>query len=188
MSGRVAWFVLAVLGPVAAASAGQQSLPLAPPSAEIALRAYAMRLLPIDGVFSRFHGAITFDPDRRGECSVDVTVEAASLTGPRDSIRDDIVSPLFLDAPAFPTFRYRGACRGGGVIGELTLRGETHPLALSIAEQAKKLVATGVIRRAEWGMTARPFMVGPDVRIQFSVPLSDPLRQVMPSVGGERSN
>ncbi|MBO0712167.1 MAG: YceI family protein [Acetobacteraceae bacterium] len=162
----------------------QQRQMLAPPDTEIGLRAYAIGLMPIDGAFSRFRGAITLGG--QGRCSVDLTVEVASLVGPRASVRDDIVSPEFLDAPTYPMLQYRGTCGDGLVQGELTLRGQTHPLRLTLKQEQQRLVATGDIRRAEWGMTARPFAVGSSVRIRVSVAVADPLRRAMLGVMGEQ--
>jgi len=161
---------------------------LAPPDTEIGLRAYAIGLMPIDGAFSRFRGAITFDPGGQGGCSVDLTVEVASFIGPRASVRDDFVSSEFLDASSYPMLQYRGLCGDGLVQGELRLHGQTHPLRLTLKQEQQRLVATGEIRRADWGMTARPFTVGSTVRIRVSVPLAAPLRRAMLGGMGEQGH
>lgn len=158
---------------------------LAPPETEIGLRAYAGGLMPIDGVFGRFQGAVTFDPRGQGSCAVDLTVEVASLAGPRASVRDDMVSAEFLDATTYPYLQYHGTCGGGMVRGELTLHGQTRPLQLTLATEQQRLVATGDIRRADWGMTARPFAVGSSVRIRVSTPAADPLRRAMLGATGQ---
>ena len=143
---------------------------LAPPSAEVALRAYALGMMAVDGNFTRFRGAATFDGNGLERCTVELTIEAASLFMPQQSIRDDVVSPTFLDAAAFPTLVYRGGCAAGAVRGTLTMHGQTHPLELELERNRTGLVATGVIHRFEWGMTERPIMVGSTVRIRVSAP------------------
>jgi polyisoprenoid-binding protein YceI len=143
---------------------------LSPPSAEVGLRAYALGMMPVDGNFMHFHGALRFDADDMDRCQVELTIEATSLFMAQQSIRDEVVSPSFLDAAAFPTLVYLGSCATGTVRGMLTMHGQTHPLELSLERNRTGLVATGVIHRFEWGMTERPIMVGSTVRIRVSAP------------------
>lgn len=150
--------------------AAPRTVGLSPPGAEVALRAYALGMMPVDGNFTRFRGAASFDAKDADRCTVELTVEAASLFMPQPSIRDDVVSPSFLDAAAFPTLVYRGSCAAGVVRGMLTMHGQTHPLELSLERNRIGLVATGVIHRFDWGMTERPIMVGSTVRIRVSAP------------------
>jgi hypothetical protein len=37
--------------------------------------------------------------------------------------------------------------------------------------EPRKLVAMGSLRRDDWGMSGRPFLAGPTVRINVTVPL-----------------
>jgi len=154
----------------ASASAAPRTMSLAPPSAEVALRAYALGMMPVDGNFTRFHGTLRFDADAVDRCEVELTIEAASLFMSQQSIRDDVVSPSFLDAAAFPTLVYHGNCAAGAVRGMLTMHGQTHPLELELERSRTGLVATGMIHRFDWGMTERPIMVGSTVRIRVTAP------------------
>ncbi len=45
------------------------------------------------------------------------------------------------------------------------------PLTGWTSSSTAKWVATGRMRRAEWGMGARPLMAGPEVRIRFTTAL-----------------
>jgi polyisoprenoid-binding protein YceI len=147
-----------------------RTMSLSPPGAEVGLRAYALGMMPVDGNFTRFRGTVSFDADDLDRCQVELTIEAASLFMAQQSIRDDVVSPSFLDAAAFPTLVYRGGCATGAVRGMLTMHGQTHPLELELERNRTDLVATGVIHRFDWGMTERPIMVGSTVRIRVSAP------------------
>ncbi len=147
-----------------------RTMSLSPPGAEVALRAYALGMMPVDGNFMRFRGSVHFDGNDADRCVVELTIEAASLFMPQQSVRDDVVSPSFLDAAAFPTLVYRGGCASGAVRGMLTMHGQTHPLELSLERNRTGFVATGVIHRFDWGMTERPIMVGSTVRIRVSAP------------------
>jgi hypothetical protein len=45
------------------------------------------------------------------------------------------------------------------------------PLATTLAWSPRGVVTRADVRRALWGMTARPFMVGPVIRIRLTAPL-----------------
>jgi polyisoprenoid-binding protein YceI len=171
--------LLALLALAAPAGATPQTMALAPPAAEIGLRIWGMGLLPLDFAFGRFGGTLAFDPERPGACRVELAIEAASLAGGDASVRDHIVSAEFLDAARFPRLAYRGDCATGRVAGALTMHGETHPLALVLEADRTRLVATGELRRAEWGMTARPLMGGSTIRIRVSLPLTAALASAL---------
>ena len=73
------------------------------------------------------------------------------------------------------------------VLGDLTLRGETHPAVLEVVLNGSMdrhpatgrprvgFSATGSIRRSDWGMTALLPMVGDDVRIVIEAELGPDL-------------
>lgn len=163
-------FLVALLLGGSPTLAAPRILSLAPPGTEVTLRAYALGMMPVDGNFTRFRGAVSLDGDHPDRCAVELTIDAASLFMSQQSIRDEVVSPTFLDAAAFPTLVYRGGCATGAVRGMLTMHGQTHPLELDLERNRTGLVATGVIHRFDWGMTERPIMVGATVRIRVSAP------------------
>lgn len=129
-------------------------------------RAWGMGLVPIDGTFTRFQGTLTYDPDDRTSCRVNLAVEVPSLVMRDPDRLAEILSPVFLDAAAYPRMHYEGACRDGGAIdGALSMHGVDHPLSLALSWQTDALKAVGDVVRAEWGITAKPMMVGRTVRI-----------------------
>ena len=154
------------------AAAAPCQVALAPPETEVAIRAYGMGLMPLDGTFARFHGSLTYDPAEHAACRVDLTVEVASLAMGNTAIRDNMVGPDFMDALRFPTLSYAGTCRAMGLDGMLALHGITRPLQLALDWSPAQVVAEGHLVRAEWGMTAMPFVAGRTVRIQVTVPLA----------------
>ena len=105
------------------AAAAPCQVALAPPETEVAIRAYGMGLMPLDGTFARFHGSLTYDPAEHAACRVDLTVEVASLAMGNTAIRDNMVGPDFMDALRFPTLSYAGTCRAMGLDGMLALHG-----------------------------------------------------------------
>jgi polyisoprenoid-binding protein YceI len=154
-----------------AAVAAPRRIELSPPATEVAIRAYGMGLLPLDGTFARFHGALTYDPDNHAACRVELSIEVVSLTMTNTSMRETMIGPDFMDAPRFPTLSYSGACQPSGLSGMLGLHGITRPFELSLDWSRDRVVAEGQLVRADWGMTAMPIVAGRTVRIQVSVPL-----------------
>lgn len=161
--------VLLLLSPGLAAA--PVTIALQPPAATVAFRAYGLGLFPLDGNFTRFDGILTYDPETRGQCQVRLQVEVASLVMSNASLREELVGPEFMDAPRFPTLRFDGQCEADLVRGQLNLHGVTRPFALDLDWTPRAVIAEGRLRRAEWGMTARPLVGGSTVRITVQVPL-----------------
>lgn len=166
---RLGFALLVLAGP---AAAEPRSLPLDPAHAEVAFRAYAFGLVPMEGGFSRFSGVLVIDPAAPGTCRVDISVEVASLHMPDPAIRDDVLSPRLLDAGSFPRLAYSGACAADGIEGVLTLHGVARPLRLAVTREGARYRAEAALRRRDWGITGRPLMAGPTVRIAVSTILS----------------
>lgn len=154
-----------------AAQAGVHQVPLTSPGTTVAFRAYGLGLFPLDGNFSRFDGVLTYDDAQAGVCRVDLRVEVASLMMSDQSIRNDLVGPEFMNAAQFPTLRFQGTCQGPEVVGELAMHGVTRPFALELTPDGAEVTAQGRLRRAEWGMTARPLVGGSTARITVQVAL-----------------
>jgi len=98
-----------------------------------------------------------------------------------DSIRDQMTGPTFMDIARFPTFAFQGNCQGDTLTGNLTLHGETHPLTLDLERSARAIIATGKLRRGDWGMTTRSLIAGSTIRIRVEVP--NPFPGSRPSLG-----
>jgi polyisoprenoid-binding protein YceI len=162
--------------PVTGAGAVPREIALAPPQTEVAIRAYGMGLLPLDGRFAQFRGSLTYDPADHSNCRVELTIDVASLAMTNTSMRETMIGPDFMDASRFPTLTYSGSCQppGKGISGMLALHGVTRPLQLSLDWSPALVVAEGQLVRADWGMTAMPIVAGRTVRIQVSVQLAQP--------------
>ena len=149
---------------------------LAPPATEVAIRAYGIGLLPLDGTFAQFRGSLTYDPDDHAACQVDLAIDVASLAMSNDldarrpwsgpdfmDARPLSDADLFRDLPAAGSQRDAGACTGSPARSQLSLDLEPG-----------RVVAEGQLVRADWGMTAMPIVAGRTVRIQVTVPLAPP--------------
>ena len=177
---RITLALAAVLafGSACVVQASPRRIALSPPASEVAFRAYGMGLLPIDATFGRFEGSLTYDPDNRAVCQVELRVQVASLATDDQSMRSTIIGPDFMDAARFPTLVFTGACQRDGLGGMLAMHGVTRQFPLALDWQAGRVVAEGRLVRAEWGMTAMPLMGGRTVRIRVTVPLDAGREQV----------
>lgn len=153
------------------AGARPQNLILAPQSAQIGFRAYGFGIAAIDGTFTRFNGRLIIDSADPSVCEVDIQADAASLQMPDPDMTQNALGADLLDVARYPVFAFTGICRDGQVRGTLSLHGVSRPLALDISRANNQWIATGRMHRAEWGMSARPLLVGPEVRIRFTAAL-----------------
>lgn len=167
-------FGLLLLGLPPRAVAAPASVELLPGSSTVGIRAYGFGLLPLDGQFTRFHGRFSYDPDAPTRCTVTLQAEVASLAMTPATAGEMVRGPDFLDATRFPMLSYDGACGPEGLVGQLTMHGVTRPFALSLDRRPDAIKAIGRLRRADWGMTARPLLGGSTVRITVTVRLAAP--------------
>lgn len=169
---RAVYITLVLAGTLAPpAVAASQAYRLTPESGEVAFRAYGMGLLPIDGAFTRFRGTLTLDSASPAACAISLKADAASLRMPQPGMTADALGPDLLDVTRFPDFAFDGRCDGTTLRGTLLLHGVSRPLALQVAVQDGRWMATGTMQRAEWGMGARPLLAGPTVRLRVTAVL-----------------
>jgi polyisoprenoid-binding protein YceI len=154
----------------ATARAFAQQVILLPPGSQVELRAYGLGVIPFDGRFTRFHGLIRYNAAKPGLCQVMLNIEAASLVMDDASMNEAITGPEFMDVTRFPDMAFEGDCQDDGITGTLHLHGQTHPFLLDVTRSANRMTAIGHLRRAVWGITARPFTAGSTIRIRVDLP------------------
>lgn len=152
------------------------TLLLQPGTTVLGFRAYGLGMLPIDGTFTRFRGTLALDAADPAFCRIQVEADAASLVMPSEAMTRDALGPDLLNVAVHPRFAYAGECQAGAVDGRLTLAGVTKPLRAGVERDSGRFIATGMMRRAEWGMSARPLLAGPEVRIRVATGLPVALR------------
>lgn len=160
----------------ASARAEPVTLLLQPGTTVLGFRAYGLGMLPIDGNFTRFHGTLSLDAADPAFCRIQVEADAASLVMPSEGMTRDALGPDLLNVAVHPRFAYAGDCRADAVEGSLTLAGVTKPLRAEVERESGRFIATGMMRRAAWGMGARPMLAGPEVRIRVATGLPMSLR------------
>ncbi|HEX5100131.1 MAG TPA: YceI family protein [Polyangiaceae bacterium] len=119
----------------------------------------------VHGTFMRVSGAVSYDPRRPDTTTVRVVIRAASVVTHNPTRDARLRSPEFFDARRFPeiTFVSTSARRAGRrleVTGDLTIRGVTCPVALTVGKlrtsgaRATEINAVmhAVLRRSDFGV------------------------------------
>jgi polyisoprenoid-binding protein YceI len=99
-----------------------------------------------------------------------------SLALPNALIRGQTMSAGFLDPAAYPTQHYTGICQGGMLVGNLTMRGQTHPfdMAMTVEKtggQVTGLHLEGVLDRYGWGLNGLSMTVARMIRVTNDISL-----------------
>jgi polyisoprenoid-binding protein YceI len=124
----------------------------------------------VGGVFQTLRGHVRYDAEHPEATEVNVDIPTASLDT-RDAQRDEhLRGPHFFDAERYPTLTFRSTHvrsveRAKLVIaGDVTLRGKTRELALTVSEITGEqndhngaarigAIATATLLRSDFGMT-----------------------------------
>jgi polyisoprenoid-binding protein YceI len=150
-----------------------------------------MGISTVRGTFAKLNGAARYDTAELKNCSVEVTIETASVDS-RVEMRDkDLRSDHFFDVQKYPTMTFRSTkieSVGAGklkVTGDLTLHGTTKPVTLDVDGPSKPfndgqghlhmgVSATGVIDRTDFGMTGYQGVVGNEISLTIDAELVQP--------------
>ncbi len=137
------------------------------------------------GRFDKSSGKVTLDRAARNG-TVDITIDAASVSTGYDKRNEHLKSPDFFDVAEFPSITYKSdsiTFKGDtpvSVPGKLTLLGVTKPVTLTIdafkcgANPMNKkeecgAAATAQIKRSDFGMKAFLPGVGDDIKMEFEI-------------------
>ena len=128
-----------------------------------------MMVSTVRGQFHKVSGTVNLDEKDVTKSTVEVTIDAASIDT-REPKRDGhLKSPDFFDVAKHPniTFKSTKVEKAGKnklkVTGDLTMRGETHPVVLAVEGPtapikspmgglARGVTATGKVNRKQWGL------------------------------------
>src|SRR5437867_2708059 len=198
--------VLALLATVAISLAGQtpqQAATTTPPAptnrwspdpahSAIAFRVRHLGITWVNGTFGQWTADLNYDPTKPDAASVTAHIQTASISTGNDR-RDNDLRTNYLAADSFPEITFsstrveRVAPDRLRIIGNLTIRGITHPVVLD-AEVGGVLAtprgrrtafsATTSIKRQDYGISLNRFMegaqiVGDEVRITIDVEATD---------------
>ncbi|MDX6748538.1 YceI family protein [Geminicoccaceae bacterium 1502E] len=164
-----AWLAAVLLAP-AGASAEPRRFTIDPEHFHLGFAATHIGYADVLGLFLEGGGSFVYDEEARALSELRVTVDAASVFTNHAKRDGHLRSKDFLAAGAHPeiTFVMTGAEPGsetaGTVTGDLTMRGQTHPVTLEVVlnkagtypyndNYVLGISARTVIERSRWGMT-----------------------------------
>ena len=137
------------------------------------------------GSFGRTTGMVILDRTAR-KGSIDVAIDAAAVTSGSPSREDLLRGEEYFNVAQFPIITFKSTSlkfdgdRVVGADGELTIRGVTKPVALTVADfkcaihPATKKPACGgevtaSVKRSDFGMTKNQASTGDDVNIAIAI-------------------
>ena len=139
------------------------------------------------GEFKVFDGRVSVDFERPAASSVTFRVTAKSLDVGSPAFSDYVRSDAFLDAARFPEIVFSSTSvekrdeRHARVLGALTMRGQTRPMAIDVevnrgpgGRGRTGFRATGVIHRLEFGMNAGFPVISNDISLIVSTEAAPP--------------
>ena len=152
-----------------------------------------MMISTVRGEFDRFSGEVGFDEANPAATTVDVQIEADSINT-RDAKRDGhLRSADFFDAEHYPTLHFKSTRvevkddTHARLIGDLTIRGVTHEVALDVEYVGQARSPWGVtsagfsavtrINRKDWGLNWNQaletggVLVGDEIKIDIELEL-----------------
>jgi len=140
-----------------------------PAHTEINFTVRHMMISNARGRFEKFAGAVEFDEQTPAASSVDVQIEAASITTKEAQRDGHLRSPDFLDAEKYPYLTFKSKrvevidANHGRIIGDLTIRDITREVVLDteysgtakspFGHTSAGFTASTTINRKDWGLT-----------------------------------
>ena len=130
-------------------------------------------------------GSLTLDPKNAAADQVKVSIPVSSVSTTNSKLDEELKSPMFLDATAYPTITFvstsvkKTGPATADITGDLTLHGVTHPVTLHAKFNAgganpmsKKYTvgfdAQGTIKRSEFGVKTYVPVVSDETDITIS--------------------
>jgi polyisoprenoid-binding protein YceI len=161
-------------------AATAQEFPVTPANSQIGYVVFALGLLPLHGSFEQFRGTVRLRNAQPLACDVDVTFQVASLRMDDAARRQQALEPDMLAVDRFPTMHFTGQCQPGTLSGTLTMHGVSRPLTLALHRTSTGLMATGTLRRQDYGIDGLPHLLGSQVKIRLTTPAPEIFRAALP--------
>jgi polyisoprenoid-binding protein YceI len=153
-----------------------QRVPITPANSQIGYTVFGLGLVPVHGAFQSFDGVAVLQSAHPLRCSIDVTIQVASLHMANPHRQQQALAPDMLAAGRYPTMHFTGSCQAAAIAGSLTMHGVSHPITLLLHRTSSGLSATATLRRQDFGITGLPHLVGSQVRLKLSTPAPDAFR------------
>src|SRR5260370_16373722 len=107
---------------------------------QVELAAKHLGMMTVRGHFPEVNATGHIDPDHPEASSVEVTIQTASIRTHNSQRDNDLRSSNFLEVDKYPTITYKSTViEPAGqdrltMTGDLTIKGNTHPLALTLVK------------------------------------------------------
>ena len=132
----------ATLTPTIPAAATRQTWSLDTSHTQVGFAVKHLMISNVKGRFPKLTGSVELDPNGRGT-TVDISIDAASLTTGDDKRDAHLRSADFLDVEVHPVIRFTGARIEGNpeskfsLHGDLLIRGITKPVTLYVVNEGR---------------------------------------------------
>lgn len=162
-----------------------------PAHSEIGFRVRHMMFSKVSGSFHDWEGDFEFDPDDPTKAAIHVDIDTASVDTSNEDRDQHLRSEDFFDVENHPVIHFEStdveSVKDGQFTlrGDLTIRGETHPIALDVDYHGKAVdpwgndrvgfTATTSLNRKDFGLTwnqaleAGGVLVGDKVEVELNV-------------------
>lgn len=160
-----------------------------------------MMISKVRGNFESFSGDIAFDPDNPAATTVNVAIDAATITTGMPDRDNHLRSADFLDVENYPTITFVGTdvtqsdAHSGQLTGDLTIGDVTREVTLDVSysgvvanpftgAKAAGFTATTKINREDFGLTwnvaleSGGWLVGKQINIEIELELIKVTEQV----------
>jgi polyisoprenoid-binding protein YceI len=133
-----------------------------------------MMISNVRGEFKRVAGTVDLDEENPSNSSIDVTIDAASISTHEEKRDEHLKSPDFLDVAKYPSLTFKAkkvaaTDEGYEVVGDLTIHGVTHEVNLLVEDLTPEAKDPwGGFRR---GATASTKIDRKDFGMKFNMPL-----------------
>lgn len=138
----------------------------------------------IDGSFGQVSGNLTYNLEDQS-CHVDLSMAVESLKVGSAVLKAIMLSGIMLDEDSHPIMHFVGDCkpaiRQGKphtlLVGNLTMRGQTHPLTFEVSmhftgNTLTQIQSDATFDQREWGVSTLLHSVDPMVRTQTLIDLA----------------
>ena len=178
--------LLAALALAALPALAQDTYKIDPVHSEVSFKVRHL-LAKVSGRFTKFSGTIKVDPADISKSSVEVTIDAASITTDNEARDKHLKSADFFDVAKHPTILFKSTAvkevaKGKlEITGDFTLRGTTKHLSFPISNAGTQSgmkpgsVVAGfidgalTINRRDYGVNYGPGIVGDEVAITLNI-------------------
>ncbi len=149
---------------------------LDPYHTQVEFSAKHLGMMTVRGHFAEVSAAADIDPDHPGASSVEVTIQTVSIRTHNETRDNDLRSSNFLQVDKYPTITFKStSVEPAGedlytLTGDLTIKGNTRPVALKVLKYGEfndptmghriAYSAQGQINRKEFGLSFNMMLDG----------------------------